>query len=137
MLQFSIKNHFNLVILPKDNFHIKHIYIIKSGELDSRLSKVAKNCIHCVFSTNENHGDVYASISPWVKGNNGKYPVVPHMINLPKHNNNMREKLNIPNSAVVFGGYGGKDNFNIDYVKKTKVIRKLPLSEYSTQSFKK
>ena len=34
--------------LVKNN--ISHIYIQKSGELDSRLSKVAKNCIHCVFT---------------------------------------------------------------------------------------
>ena len=30
-----------------------------------------------------------------------------------------RSKLNIPDNAIVFGRHGGKDNFNIDYVKKT------------------
>ena len=63
-------------------YNITHIYIIKSGNLDSRLSKVAKNCIHCVFDCYQPHGEVYSSISPWVKGNNGQFPVVPHMINL-------------------------------------------------------
>jgi hypothetical protein len=38
------------------------------------------------------------------------------MINLPYNNNNMRKELNIPDSAVVFGGYGGKDSFSIGFV---------------------
>jgi len=97
-------------------YKITHIYIIKSGDIDTRISKVAKNCIHCVFGCFQPHGDIYSSISPWVKGNNGKYPTVPHMINLPKHNKNLREKLNIPKNAIVFGGYGGKDRFNIEFV---------------------
>ena len=122
----KFKNHF--IVHETDDFkevddyllkyNIKHIYIIKSGELDSRLSKVAKNCIHCVFNCNYPHGEIYSSIASWVNGNNGKYPVVPHMINLTKHNNNMRQKLNIPTDAVVFGGYGGKENFNIFDVQK-------------------
>ena len=98
-------------------YNISHIYIIKSGGIDSSLSKVAKNCIHCVFTCSEPHGEVYSSIAPWVKGNNNKYPVVPHMVNLPQNNNSMREKLNIPKNAIVFGGYGGKGNFSIKFVQ--------------------
>jgi large subunit ribosomal protein L3 len=83
-------------------YKITHIYIIKSGEKDTRISKVAKNCIHCVFNCYQPHGEVYSSIAPWVIGNNGRFPVVPHMINLPINNDdtnmikNMRNKLNIP-----------------------------------------
>jgi len=99
-------------------YNITHIYIIKSGELDNRISKVAKNCIHCVFNCYEPHGEVYSSIAPWVNGNNQRYPVVPHMVNLPRHNRHMRDKLNIPENAVVFGGYGGRDNFNINCARR-------------------
>lgn len=99
-------------------YKITHIYIIKSGEKDTRISNIAKNCIHCVFSCYQPHGDIYSSISPVVKGNNGKYPVVPHMINLPKHDKNMREMLNIPQNAIVFGGYGGSGSFSIQFVHK-------------------
>ena len=99
-------------------YNISHVYIIKAGEKDNRLSKVAKNCIHCVFNATEPHGEIYSSIAPWVNGNNGKYPVVPHMINLPKHDRNMRSKLNIPEKAIVFGGYGGKDCFSLNFVQK-------------------
>ena len=120
-------------------YNIKHIYIIKSGKLDSRLSKVSKNCIHCVFNCYEHHGDVYSSISPWVKGNDGKYPVVPHMINLPKHNRNMRDKLNIPEKSVVFGGYGGKDSFSIKFVHNVvyDVAKKNPNIYFLFANFNK
>jgi hypothetical protein len=99
-----------------EKYNITHIYIIKYGNRDDRLSKVAKNCIHCVFDCNQPHGDVYSSISPIVKNNNNKFPVIPHMINLPNHDNNMRDELHIPKNAVVFGGYGGKDSFSIKFV---------------------
>jgi len=99
-------------------YNISHIYIIKSGQLDDRISKVAKNCIHCVFNCSEPHGDIYSSIAPWVYANNGKIPVVPHMVDLPEHNENWRNRLNIPKSAIIFGGYGGEDNFSIPFAKQ-------------------
>ena len=100
-------------------YKITHIYIIKSGDRDdNRISKVAKNCIHCVFTCRQPHGEVYSSIAPHVNENNGKYPVVPHMINLPKHDKNIKKELNIPDNAIVFGGYGGQDNFNITFVRE-------------------
>jgi hypothetical protein len=102
-----------------EKYKITHMYIISYGLFESnRISKIAKNCIHCVFTCNQPHGDIYTSISPWVKGNNGSYPVVPHMINLTKNDNNMRKELNIPEDAVVFGGYGGSYSFNIEFVHK-------------------
>ena len=94
-------------------YNIKLIYIQKYGTNDKKLSKVARNCVHCVFSCHEPHGEIYSAISNWISGNEGKYPVVPYMINLPKHNKNMRKELNIPENAIVFGGYGGSSNFDI------------------------
>lgn len=109
-------------------YNITHFYSLRSGEYDPRLSKVAKNCIHCVFNCSQPHGEIYASISPWVYGNNNKYPSVPHMINLPKHNKNMKEILNIPEKSVIFGGYGGKCRFNIKFVQETvyKIAKQNP-----------
>ena len=40
------------------------------------------------------------------------------LLNLPENNLNMRKLLNIPPNAIVFGGYGGKNQFNIPYVQK-------------------
>ena len=54
-------------ILKQNN--ITHIYIIKSGTEKHLQSKVAKNCIHCVFHTHSKHGDVYSSIHEMVPGN--------------------------------------------------------------------
>ena len=88
------------------------IYILRSGE-KGPVSKVAKTCIHAVFTCHEPHGDVFAAIAPWVNGNEGKYPVVPHMVDLPLVDGDLRDELGIPEEAVVFGGYGGASNFNI------------------------
>ena len=101
-----------------EKYNITHIYIIKYGIIDDRISKKAKNCIHSVFDCSQPHGDIYASVSPFVKNNNNRYPVVPHMINLPNHDKNLRNKLNIPDNAIVFGGYGGRESFSIISVQK-------------------
>lgn len=104
--------------------NIKIIYIIKSGHNDGRLSNVAKNIIHCVFTCNEPHGDVYCAVSDWVKNNKrgninaNKILTLPHIVSLPYHNKNMREELNIPVDAKVFGRHGGYNTFNINVVKK-------------------
>jgi hypothetical protein len=96
-------------------YHITHIYIIKSGEIDDRITTLAKNCIHCVFNCDYPHGDIYASINPI----NNNIPIVPRMINLPYHRNNLRLQLNIPVNSKVFGYYGNKDSFNIAFVHYT------------------
>jgi hypothetical protein len=99
-----------------EKYKITHFYNIKYGTVDNKLSKIAKNCIHCVFDCTQPHGDVYSSVSSSVYGNNGRHPVVPHMINLPDCDENMRDELKIPKGATVFGGYGGKDSFSIGFV---------------------
>ncbi|MEM7561567.1 MAG: hypothetical protein AAF353_00815 [Pseudomonadota bacterium] len=98
---------------------ITHLYIIKSGQDLERQSRVAKNCIHCVFQCGNPHGDVYAAVSPYIADYNGTVPVVPHIVHLPESNDSMRAELGIPDNAVVFGGYGGRHAFDIDYVKET------------------
>ena len=109
---------FREVDMYVEKYGITHMFIIKSGEKDNRISKLAKNCIQCVFNCTQPHGDIYCSIEKWVKGNNGIYPVIPRIIELPESKENLREELHIPNDAVVFGGYGGKMNFSIKYVQE-------------------
>jgi FkbM family methyltransferase len=101
----------------KDN-QVSILYIQKFGFNDNKLSKICKNVVHCVFDCIQPHGDIYSSISHWVKNNNGKYPVVPYMINLPNTKENIRTQLNIPKEATVFGRYGGYEQFDIQYVKE-------------------
>jgi hypothetical protein len=94
------------------------LYVIKAGDWDGQISNICKTVVHCVFTCNMPHGNIYASIAPWVDNNNGRYPFVPHMINLPEHNQNMRDTLNIPIDAVVYGRHGGYEQFDIEYVQR-------------------
>ena len=95
-------------------FNIKYLYNIKNDR-PSKYQRV-KNCInlnHAVFEL-EPHGEKYAAISEHLcETFNINVPVVPHMINIPKHDENMRKELGIPDSAIVFGRYGGFFQFDI------------------------
>ena len=93
------------------------LYVTKSGENDNKHSTIIKTVVHCVFTCSQPHGNVYASISQWVHNNDGKYPVVPYIVNLPKNDLNLRIKLGIPESVIVFGRHGGYNQFNIKYVQ--------------------
>lgn len=117
-------NDFSLVdsILSVNDCDI--FYIIKAGDYEGQVSNICKTVVHCVFNYNQPHGNVYAGISNWIKGGNGiqvetKFPVVPHMVHLPDHNENMRKELNIPEDAIVFGRHGGMGAFDIKYVQET------------------
>jgi hypothetical protein len=96
-------------------------YFITDGQRnDNLLIPGIKNVIHAVFSFNEPHGDVYAYVSEWLSlfTTNGQLPWVPHIVNpINSSNKNLRAKLNIPEEAIVFGGYGRKDQFNIQFVQ--------------------
>jgi hypothetical protein len=101
------------------------LYIIKAGYNDGKVSNIIKTVVHCVFNCSEPHGDIYASIAPWVQNNNGKYPFVPHIMSLPEHNLNLRDKLSIPDTAIVYGRYGGYNQFDIKYVQE--IVYKVAL----------
>lgn len=97
-------------------------YFIKSGERDDAICESSPSLIHAVFPTKpeEFHGDKYAFVSQWLSKeySNNKIPFVPHMIELPDNDDNLRAELDIPESATVIGWYGGSDSFNLDFVKK-------------------
>jgi len=98
--------------------NIDFFYNIKFGTKDGVVLKNTKNLIHSVFNTDKNHvhGDVYAVVSEWMsKKTNYEISYVPHMINLPTIDADMREKLGIPPEAVVVGRYGSYETFNINF----------------------
>lgn len=105
-------------IASKNNIDL--LYCIKSGKYDGIISHTVKTCIHAVFMEYDPHGDVYAYVSKWLSKamNAENICYVPHIVKMPKTNNNFREYLNIPNDAIVFGQYGGDDSFNIKFAKK-------------------
>lgn len=100
------------------DYDIKVLFNEKAGENDGNLSKIAKNVTHCVFNCNQPHGDVYCSVSKWVHNNNGRYPDIPNIVDLPEHNDDMRDELGIPKDALIFGRHGGFEQFDIKYVQE-------------------
>lgn len=102
--------------LMKEN-NIDVLYTIKAGVKDEVESKNIKTCVHAVFQMYEPHGDVYAYISKWLsdKMTGGKAPYVDFMVYLPDVDEDMREELNIPKNAIVFGRHGGHTTFNIPF----------------------
>lgn len=101
-------------------------YFIKSGERDDAICESSPALIHAVFPTRpeEFHGDKYAFVSEWLSKDcsNRKIPFVPHMIELPDHDGNLRSELNIPQTATVLGCYGGSDSFNLEFAKKEVIL---------------
>jgi len=75
---------------------------------------------HAVFCTTCPESDHYISISNFLNIKSGtKLPVVPHMVSSPPHDlGTIRPKLGIPEEAIVFGRYGGFNQFDIPFVHK-------------------
>lgn len=97
-------------LLEKTNSRL--LYAIKSGRKDKVLSLKVPTMVHAVFPTSPDqiHGASYAFISDWLSLNcsGGKIPAVPHIVDLPHIESDLRESLGIPQDALVIGGYGGK-----------------------------
>lgn len=102
----------NIISGPDDITEVDALYHIKSGGYDGFDAKVPY-LVHSVFE-NVPHGTVYATISEWM-GLRLQLPYVPHIVQLPEIDNNLRESLGIPESATVFGRYGGRDSFDIPW----------------------
>jgi hypothetical protein len=101
------------------------LYNIKSGEPTGVVSKNCKNVYHAVFPQwmANVHGDRYAYVSKWLSDtfSNGKIPYVPHIINVPKidqeaSRKRLREHYNIPKDAFVYGRIGGYNDFDLPFV---------------------
>ena len=93
-------------------------YTLKGGGRDEIITQNTKSCVHAVFRGLEPHGNKNAFISEWLSKNflDGKYPFVPHIVDLPKIDDDLRKELNIPKNAIVFGRHGSKTTFNIPFV---------------------
>ena len=94
------------------------LYVIKYGKVDNIHSTKIPNLIHCVFSLEEPHGDLYIAVSKSLAEKYGKKDYLPHMVGMKPilHSLNLRDKLNIPHDAVVIGRHGGMDTFNLSFV---------------------
>jgi len=128
----KFKNRFNVfyyenqqdidTIVSQNN--TSHIFIEKAGDWDGLISNRCKNIIHCVFSTAQPHGQVYTPIGQTINNLQGtNFPVTPYMVTLPDCDEDLRSELNIPDNAIVFGRYGGKESFDVPFVHD--VIKKI------------
>ncbi|HYK79306.1 MAG TPA: hypothetical protein VEU95_06740 [Micropepsaceae bacterium] len=95
-------------------------YFIKAGNKDGKVSNTVPTLVHAVFAVpaREVHGTVFAFVSEWLSkfASNGSLPYVPHMVNLPQTDEDLRQQLNIPKDALVIASYGGEDAFNVPFV---------------------
>lgn len=98
-------------------------FMIKGGKYDGVISNEVKNLVCAVSSNcskNDIHGNIFAMGSDWLSNMTG-IPSVPHIVHLPQHNHNMRDKLGISKDALVFGRNGGWDTFDLPFVKQSIV----------------
>lgn len=131
--------------LPRHQFDLA--YFIKSGENDGKLLANIPSVVHSVFQHHEPHGEVYAYISEWLANrmrqraalqvvsqgrvnrifkDTKRQKYVPHMVNIPKPQSNLRESLKIPVNATLGVRFGGYDSFDVDFVKK-EIVRMVNL----------
>ena len=81
-----------------------------------------KTIKHAVFDTSHPESDFYISISDMLNSKfNTNIPVIPHIVDLPICFEDLRDDLHIPKDAVVFGRYGGYDEFNINIARESIV----------------
>jgi hypothetical protein len=103
-------------------FHIDFFYTLTHGGGEDiyqfhnkQLWGDCKTIKHCVFDTTYPESDFYISISQFLNEKyNTKVPVIHHIVDLPDTDENLRNELNIPKDAIVFGRHGGMYEFNIN-----------------------
>ena len=95
------------------------VYTLKAGFNDGNIVEGKKNLIHATFNFYQPHGNVYAYVSDWLSktASGGSCPVVPHIVDLKQTGFiNIRRKLGISEDKIIFGRYGGFDQFDIGMV---------------------
>jgi hypothetical protein len=120
----SLKGNEDIVELENklNELNADAVYIQKPGKSnDGRFARNKPSFIHVIGTHHDPHGTVYAYASDWLNQHctGGKFPVVPYMVHLPDHNDIFREKLKIPNDAIVFGRTGGSYSWNMPWVSET------------------
>ena len=74
---------------------------------------------HCVFGVSSPEADVYCVISDQLNRKYGtNLPVIPYMVCIGKTTEDLRDVLNIPKEAIVYGRYGGYDTFSVQIARQ-------------------
>ena len=95
-------------------------YALKSQRSRYPLAPRGRTVVHEVFRFFDPHGDAYAYISPWLAeaAAAGRYPAVPHIVDPPPPQGNLRAEFGVPAGAVVVGRHGGPDQLNVPFVAR-------------------
>jgi hypothetical protein len=130
----EINNIFEMNNIIKE-YNLSLFYTLTHGGSDfyhfnnKNIWNKCKTIKHCVFNTLCEESDFYISISEKL---NEKYltniPVIPHIVYLPDSNDNLRQELNIPSDSIVFGRYGGNDQFNL-IIAYNAIIKYLEINK--------
>jgi len=142
----KFSKRFDVMEVPRfsdlDDFVVQNdidvFYMQSHGDVESEpygyVSSI-KSIHHCVFTTNHVPSPelypllTYTPISQYLNHLcHTDYPVIPYMVNLPQHNENLRDSLKIPTDAIVWGRHGGLETFTLPYVIETvsKFAREHP-----------
>ncbi|GHV82748.1 hypothetical protein AGMMS50212_00880 [Spirochaetia bacterium] len=113
------ETHEELIDFIKAN-GISLIYkIVHGGCKEGDIAEGIPHFIHCVFSTNNRYGTFYCGISEYLNfWFRTKYPSLPHIVKKFSGSTcSLHSVLNIPKDALVYGGYGGENNFSIVFAQ--------------------
>lgn len=125
----NLKTQFQVVAHTDDNIQqvvnqtgCNVAYFIRAGN-SGFVSDSCKTVVHSVFQLYEPHGDRYAYVSEWLANHmNSQYndtlPYVPHIVNLPAPNRDLRDQLGILLGQTVIGRIGGYDTFDLPFVHR-------------------
>lgn len=120
-VKVSIEKNYELRGVRDGNYDkvchdVDFAYFIRAGWQDG-LPTNTKSGVHAMFQRYEPHGNVYAYISEWLSYHmtGGSIPWVPHIVDLPKPNQNIRSHFGIPNTATVIGRLGGYNSFDVPF----------------------
>jgi hypothetical protein len=104
-------------------FNADAFFMIKHGKNDGVFSNSCDNWVNAIGPCKKSdiHGQRFFMGSKWLSEVSDGIDYVPYMVNLPDTNENMRNDLNIPEDAIVFGRNGGHDSFNIPFAKQAVI----------------
>ena len=102
-------------------YELTHFYTLTYGagndiyQFDNKtIWNKCKTIKHCVFNTTYPESDFYIGIADFLNDKyNTKFPIIPHIVELPDNTDNLREELQIPEDATVYGRHGGFYEFDI------------------------
>jgi hypothetical protein len=95
-------------------------YALKALRPRYPIAPRGRTVVHEVFRFFDPHGDAYAYISPWLAqaAAAGRYPAVPHIVDPPAPQGDLRAEFGVPAGAVVVGRHGGADQLNVPFVAR-------------------